>query len=463
MSRNEKIDLFYRRVVGYKPLVLNYFILPILIAIVSTTTLRAQDITDKQISISFENISVDAALNRLYKEYSIKLAYSASDLQGYQIKHYSAENKAVKDVLSDILANTGCSFKYIGNQVVIFKDRNITDKESNDDNKHDSKKPKKEKHKENDLPQVPLKVSDTVFVHDTITFVRTDTIVRTDTLIKTETIRVVDTVIVYKRPNIKKRMEDVRRAFMGIDYTHNEKFSLRLSYSQYLTIINIGNNDIDHDYFEESLGALDRHSLRNYTVDLDGGYTYKNFDFNIGVSLNSLRHHFSFSDIIKDPSTFTIDTIDTYYNINSITHDTTYFHITDTVMIPGSEFKYNTFSNNNLLYLGLNFGVSYTFFRTERFNIFIKCRGDLNYLINAKGSFITENSNDKIKDLNIDEFNRVKFTLSGSIGVKYAISEDFDIVPEIYYNRYLGTITKEPLPTARLDCMGLRIGLYYYF
>lgn len=204
MSRNEKIDLFYRRVVGYKPLVLNYFILPILIAIVSTTTLRAQDITDKQISISFENISVDAALNRLYKEYSIKLAYSASDLQGYQIKHYSAENKAVKDVLSDILANTGCSFKYIGNQVVIFKDRNITDKESNDDNKHDSRKPKKEKHKENDLLQVPLKVSDTVFVHDTITFVRTDTIVRTDTLIKTETIRVVDTVIVYKRPNIKK-------------------------------------------------------------------------------------------------------------------------------------------------------------------------------------------------------------------------------------------------------------------
>ena len=232
MSRNEKIDLFYRRVVGYKPLVLNYFILPILIVIVSTTTLRAQDITDKQISISFENINVDAALNRLYKEYSIKLAYSASDLQGYQIKHYSAENKAVKDVLSDILANTGCSFKYIGNQVVIFKDRNVPDKESNDDNKHDSRKPKKEKHKENDLLQVPLKVSDTVFVHDTITFVRTDTIVRTDTLIKTETIRVVDTVIVYKRPNIKKRMEDVRRAFMGIDYTHNEKFSLRLSYSQ---------------------------------------------------------------------------------------------------------------------------------------------------------------------------------------------------------------------------------------
>ena len=73
------------------------------------------------ISFSVESCTLDKALEKLFAEYELNVAFSKAEMSKIHIEKYSCSYKSVEDVLADLLKGTDYGFKKIGKQYVIKK------------------------------------------------------------------------------------------------------------------------------------------------------------------------------------------------------------------------------------------------------------------------------------------------------------------------------------------------------
>ena len=70
------------------------------------------------ISFSVESCNLDEALEKLFAEYELNVAFSKAELSKIRIEGYSCSYKSVEEVLSDLLRGTDYGFKKVGKQYV---------------------------------------------------------------------------------------------------------------------------------------------------------------------------------------------------------------------------------------------------------------------------------------------------------------------------------------------------------
>ena len=103
-------------------------LLPILFLIFFSFTLPKNGLAQSfnpLISFSVESCSLDKALEKLFAEYELNVAFSKAELSKIHIKKYSCSYKSVEEVLTDLLKGTDYGFKRIGKQYVIRKNQQL--------------------------------------------------------------------------------------------------------------------------------------------------------------------------------------------------------------------------------------------------------------------------------------------------------------------------------------------------
>lgn len=413
------------------------------------SSLSGQEVNHTIISIEAKDSSLADIFDDIYKRYNIKLAYNSSELKTIIIDHYHAENKTIENILNDLLKNTTYSHRSIGTQIAIYKDENKNPKP----NTRQITKPTTKNNTENII-------RDTIYHTDTVYITKTETIYKVDT-VRLHT-KEVDTVIIYKKPTTKAKFKTFSSSLFAKDYSHNNQFSIRLSYSQQMSLLNLSTNTDKEEYLSLLDESIDNVSFNNISINLDGGYTLKNFDFSLGLSYNHYQHHFSFIKSEYEDEYFLTDTIDSYYIIDNMT-DTIYYHIIDTTFYPGTLHQYNTDDINRLSYFGINAGISYTFFKSQRLMLYVKANAILDFIVSSNGSYIVDSKYDRVQPINKDILITTQFAYQLGLGSRIAVSKSFDLVPEVFYKHYCGSITHSDVISMKHSAIGLKLGVHYYF
>ena len=141
------------------------------------------------ISFSVESCTLDKALEKLFADYEIKVAFSKAEMIKIQIEKYACTYKSVEEVLTDLLKGTDYGFKKIGKQYVIRKNQVLV----NDPVAVVT--PPAEQQIVIFRPEpgvVPNKTADTIYIIDSVKIIRTA--MRHDTMFVVKREVVTDTV-----------------------------------------------------------------------------------------------------------------------------------------------------------------------------------------------------------------------------------------------------------------------------
>ena len=77
------------------------------------------------ISFSVKSCTLDKALEKLFAEYELNVAFSKAELSKIRIESYSCSYKSLEEVLTDLLKGTDYGFKKVGKQYVIRKNQQL--------------------------------------------------------------------------------------------------------------------------------------------------------------------------------------------------------------------------------------------------------------------------------------------------------------------------------------------------
>ena len=141
------------------------------------------------ISFSVKSCTLDKALEKLFAEYELNVAFSKAELSKIRIESYSCSYKSVEEVLTDLLKGTDYGFKKVGKQYVIRKNQQLVNEPEATittpvEPITEVVKPKRD--------TVVDKTEKTIHIYDTLQIIRTvmryDTIVQVKHEVQTDTV-----------------------------------------------------------------------------------------------------------------------------------------------------------------------------------------------------------------------------------------------------------------------------------
>lgn len=435
-------------------------LLLLLVFVCSSCLLVAQN-PDNNISFRIERCSLEVALQKLYEECGVKLAFNRDELSGVVVNSYSADGVAVEQILASLLNGSGLSYKKIGGQYVIKRDinSNVTapPKKNIEVTQEKSKPitPSAPKPQQQPQPSAP----DTIRVVDTI--VKKEIVYRVDTIREKEVVVQTDTVVVYKYTSSK--IKKLRKNIFANDYSHHKDFSLSFSAYQSVALYSDKRTNGTEFWYEFYEKSFQNFSLRNYAVKVNGAYTYNRFQFGLGVSFSSFQRRLDFHRDIVTGGYYEVTLLDTYYVVDPITNDVSYYNIYDSTFIPRQVQIIEYVDNNRLGYLGLNADVAYSYYADDNVKLYIKAGFGASFLLYFNGSLIgTQEPFMCIDDT--DKIQKFKLNAMAGLGARITLSEQVEFVPEISYHNYFGSVYTDDSPvSSHIDVISLGIGLIYYF
>jgi opacity protein-like surface antigen len=136
--------------------------------------------------------------------------------------------------------------------------------------------------------------------------------------------------------------------------------------------------------------------------------------------------------------------------------------VTDSTWIPIDNKEYNYEKSNTIGYLELKASATYDFYKTSNLRIYGKIGGQIGWLIYKNGIAIPDNDHKAGIEFSDLQFN-IAYALSFGAGLKSKVTDKMDFVTELYYSRYFNQLVKEFEYNNKLNAIGLKIGLIYYF
>lgn len=406
-------------------------------------------VIDPVISFSVESCSLDVALEKLFAEYDVNVAFSKAELSQIRIPAYSCSYKPVDEVLRDLLKDTDYGYKKIGRQYVIKKMPVFVPVYPENHTNDPAVPAVVENHK---VDTVLNRSTDTLRIFDTLFVTRI--LIQRDTVIKQNTVVEHDTTYIRKRNPVEFNWPSFRNNgwFANVSYEHawgNLKQSL---------------NNPD---FEELYG------LYNQSADLscfamngvmaEAGYKQNRLSYGLSLLYRSLNYRFAMNRTVTEGNYYVNDTVDTYYVVNQVSGDTSFCYVLDSVFVPLETYNFSCREDNRLNYLGVGGFCSFDVFSAEYFRLFVKAGFSLDFLIDARGSMFSTDKPFYTNDLK-DCAEKVKFNYSFGIGAALKVGERLELVPEVDYRGYAGSLCRKDYPIGlRMQSVVLKLGLTYYF
>ena len=416
-------------------------LLPILFLIFFSFTLPKNGLAQSfnpLISFSVESCSLDKALEKLFAEYELNVAFSKAELSKIHIEKYSCSYKSVEEVLTDLLKGTDYGFKKIGKQYVIRKNQLLANDTSA------TVTPPAEQQTEIVEPKQDIvlkKTEDTVYVFDTLKIIRTvmryDTIVEVRQEIKTDTVYEV-------RYEIPQKPKD-----NGWFVTP----SLTVSSAWFKH---------ENGLPQPENGTLALTPSLVYAVGLDGGYRHNRFSVGMSLAYRSVRYRFLLENTEFGEGYYVNDTVDTYYTVHPA-GDTAFIYVVDSTYMPAVNTNYAYRDVNRLDYLNVGVFASFDFVKLEHFRAFVKAGVSLDFLVGYGGSLYAQEQpyHAPIEKSQVEPF---RFSYYGGLGVAVKVSNRLELVPEVHYRATSGSLYRAGFPfDMKMRAVDFRLGLTYYF
>ena len=394
------------------------------------------------ISFSVESCTLDKALEKLFAEYELNIAFNKAEMSKIRIEKYSCSYKSVEEVLTDLLKGTDYGFKKIGKQYVIRKNQLLVD------DPVATITPPAEQHTEVVEPKQDIvlsKTGDTIHIIDSLTIIRT--VMRYDTVVEVKHEVRTDTVyeVKYKGWQIPwPRFRD-----NGWFITP----SVTLAMAQFRH---------EHELPQPANGSLALTPSFVYAVGLDGGYKHKRLSVGLSLAYRSVRYRFLLEKTDFSGDYYVNDTLDTYYTLHPA-GDTTYQYILDSTYEPLTTTNYAYRDVNQLDYMNVGVFVAFDFVRLEHFRAFVKAGASLDFLVGYAGSL---NANESPYHAPIEKSQIEPWRLSyfGGLGIAFKIGNRVELVPEVHYRVTHSSLYRADFPfDMKMHSVDFRLGLTYYF
>jgi len=396
------------------------------------------------ISFSVESCSLDVALEKLFAEYELNVAFSKAELSKIRIEKYACTYKSVEEVLSDLLKGTDFGFKKIGKQYVIRKNQLLDPEEQLIVEESPVDNPPQEilEHK---VDTVWDKALNTVRIFDTLQVIRT--VMRYDTIVRTEQIVKTDTVYQVKYRGFEINWPEFK----------NNGWFIAPS-------VAYGFPQLDfEDRLQAENGAIDLAPISAFNVAFDGGYKHQRLTVGLGISYRSMKYRFMLNQVVYDGDYYVDDTLDTYYVVHPTLGDTTYHYIMDSTYVPLVTTNYSYRDVNQLDYLGIGLFAAFDFWKREHFRMFIKAGISADVLLSCSGSY---NSVEQpfYATISKEQAERVRFAYYGGLGAAFKIVNQLELSPEVCFSKTNGSLYNADFPfDMRMKMWEFKLGLTYYF
>lgn len=425
-----------KRAFGFFPALLLLFLL----VFIAPQKADAQNF-NPLISFSVESCTLDVALEKLFGEYELNVAFSKAELSKIRIDPYSCSYKSVDEVLADLLKGTDYGFKRIGKQYVIRKNKLL----ANDPDvtvtppaeTTEVVKPKPE--------AVTSKTGDTIYIFDTVQLIKT--VMRRDTIIEVRHEVKTDTVYEVKYQGWEIPWPEF----------HDNGWFVTPSMS-----LSVARLDHDKPMPEMENGSVEVTPSSAYSLGLDAGYKHNRLSVGLNLSYRSLRYRFLLEKTVFDGDYYVNDTLDTYYTIHP-TGDTTYQYILDSTYVPLTTTNYAYRDINRLDYMSVGLFATFDFVKKAHFRAFVKAGASMDFLVNYGGSLNASTSpfHAPIAKEQVEPFRLAFF---GGLGCAVKVVNRLELVPEVHYRMTNGSLYRADFPfDMKLRLVDFRLGLTYYF
>lgn len=384
------------------------------------------------ISFSVESCTLDEALEKLFAEYELNVAFSKAELSKIRIEGYSCSYKSVEEVLTDLLRDTGYGFKKVGKQYVIRKTQPFEPVVNNPQT--EPPKPKDDFVQKTDT--VVSRTGDTIRIFDTLMVIRT--VMRHDTVVRVEQVVETDTVYTIKYQGYEIKWPDFRDNgwFVAPSLT---LAALKLDYEQ---------NEVYPNVTLASISALG--------IGLDGGYKQDRLAVGLSIGYRTAKYSFSFTENLTEGDYYINDTLDTYYVVHPA-GDTVFHYILDSTYVPLTTTNYEWRDVNRLDYLSVGLFASFDFLKMEHFRMFAKAGASADILLAASGSWVNA-------EITREQTQPLKFSYFGGLGAAVKVGDHVELVPEVAYRGTAKSVYRSDFQLdLRLRQWDFRLGLTYYF
>ena len=394
------------------------------------------------ISFSVESCTLDKALEKLFADYELNVAFSKAELSKIRIESYSCSYKSVEEVLTDLLKGTGYGFKKIGKQYVVRKNQQLV----NDPGA--TVTPPAETHPEVVKPKrdtVVSKTEDIIRIYDTLQIIRT--VMRYDTIVKVEREVRTDTVYEVKYRGLQIPWPKFRNNGWFITP------SVALASAQFKH---------EKDMPELENGSVDVTPSLVYGLGIDGGYKHNRLSGGMSLGYRSVRYRFLLEQTVFSGDYYVNDTLDTYYVVHPA-GDTTYQYILDSTYIPLTTTNYAYRDVNRLDYLTIGLFATFDFVKMEHFRAFVKAGASMDFLVSQAGSLNASEPpfHTPIADNQVES---TRLSYYGGLGVAWKVGNRIEFVPEVHYRVTNGSLYRVDFPfDMRMRMWDFRLGMTYYF
>ena len=396
----------------------------------------------QKISVNVVNEPVSLVLERISRNTGVSFSYNPDHIDASRLVTLNLKDKTIEEVLVTILPADKFGFRFTGNQVVVYRNSVVKDKQS----------PQSELTGESVPLQIVKAPPDTVFL--TRTNIVRDTIARTDTLVKFDTVYIMRTITREKPIDGKDIFSDI--IDLAKEQTKEFKFEPGISINWLFAKSYYGaprdyNSKLD-DYREFNTG-----SLLSGTISVDARLSYARFTLATAVSYSSFNGELDYRYEISTGGIFRKDTLDKYYTLQGV--DTTWYYVLDSTYLPINLQAFGNKSPVNHRYIEIPFTLQYNhplgnnLFYIKGGIIAGFHTGSIGYLIMQDKEGVIEMSEVKFKPL--------VFSYTIGAGVMFPLSAKLTFDAGVNYREHFDTILDDFAIDIRSRAFGVRAGLIY--
>ena len=426
----------------FKMKVLQSFIVSCIQAIVflffslMVSSLQAQPNNNGSINFKMDNEKLSSALYRLANETAINFSYDASDSLFSMKMNYSAVDKQPLVVLSELLLNTNHNYKKVGNQIVIYRDKNREPPLVNE-SFTDANIPVVIIQLPANFPEEPN--AKTVIISDTVVKIQIDTILITDTVfIEKEK---------PKKPATTK-IKDIPVDYFNPGASRENGWAAAIYFAPIISDFSLAKHTENWD-------------IRNFSLGVEAIKIFNNWNISGSFKLTHFAEKFNHSYNITEGGYFVSDTVDEYYTVSQT--DTTWHYVTDSIYKPLDNHEYSYNINNRIGYLEFVVSVSYDYYFNRKLRLYVKAGMQTGVLIYSSGMAIPDEAEPAGVDFANLNFNNLSYSVLLGAGMKYRINEYFDFNSELYYFNNFTEVVADYPSDKKIKGVGLKLGLIYYF
>ena len=391
------------------------------------------------ISFSVESCTLDKALEKLFADYELNVAFSKAEMSKIRIESYSCSYKSVEEVLTDLLKGTGYGFKKVGKQYVIRKNQLLVNEPEATVTQPAVLPVEVVKSKSDTMVS---KTSEVIRIVDTVQIIRT--VMRYDTVVKMKVLRDTVRTIVHEGLTIPWPKFRDNGWFIGA--------SVATSPTDF---------KYENTFPEIENGLMDVVPIPGYSAGIDGGYKYNRLSVGMSLAYRSVRYRFLLEKTDFFGDYYVNDTLDTYFVVHET--DTAYHYLLDSTYVPLTTTNYAYRDINQLDYLNVGLFVTFDFIKLEHFRGFFKAGVSADILVNYTGSLYATES-PYHAPIAKEQVEPIRFSFFGGIGGAFKVANRIELVPEMSYRVTGGSLYRADFPfNMKLRMMDFRLGLIYYF